>query len=166
MHYRVHIFYLLILAGFLNSCGIYSFTGVNTPAKNVFVANFTSIVSNGPPNMALDFTERLKEYYQRNSSLSLADDEAHLNLSGQITRYQVTPISATGSDQAAQNRLTIAIEVDYINSVEENKDFNQTFSFYSDFPQTQTLTEVEADKIDEIFEQIVLDIFTKTVADW
>ena len=163
---RVHILYLIILVLSLNSCGIYSFTGINTIADNVYVENFTSVVSNGPPNMAQDFTERLKEYYQRNSSLSLIDKEGDLNLSGKITRYQVTPISATGADQAAQNRLTIVVEVDYTNTVEDDKDFNQSFSFYSDFPQEQTLAEVENDKVDEIFEQIILDIFTKTVADW
>ncbi|MDX2302123.1 MAG: LptE family protein [Microscillaceae bacterium] len=163
---KIHIFLLLFLAIGINSCGIYSFTGVNTLAKSITVNNFTSVVSNGPPNMALDLTERLKEYYQRNSQLSLADKDGDLILNGKITRFQVTPISATGTDVAAQNRLSIAVEVEYVNNIEEKKDFTQTFSFYSDFPQTQTLSQVEADKVDEIFEQIVLDIFTKTIADW
>ena len=156
----------LILTLSTSSCGIYSFNpGSTGSAETIAVGNFLNR-SSGPANMGITFTERLKEYYQRNTKLKLSNKEADLVVTGNIVRYQMDPIAATATDRAAQNRLTIGVEVDFVNNTDEKKNFKQTFSFYSDFPQNQTLAQVEKDKIDEIFEQIVLDIFTKTVADW
>jgi hypothetical protein len=171
MSYREKIYNLLIisiLSLFCNSCGIYSFSGINTTAKTIFVGNFQNRAGGGPPTLNIDFTERLKEYYQRNSRLAISDAEkdGELVVLGTITQYQMTPIAATGNDIAAQNRLTIAVEVEFVNKVVEKKDFKQAFSFYADFPQNQTLTQVEAQLIENIFDQLVLDIFNKTVADW
>jgi hypothetical protein len=171
MNYQRKTYNLLIislLSFFCNSCGIYSFSGINTTATSIFVGNFQNRAGGGPPTLNIDFTERLKEYYQRNSRLTIADGEkeGELVVLGTITQYQMTPIAATGNDIAAQNRLTIAVEVEFVNKVVEKKDFKQAFSFYADFPQNQTLTQVESQLIENIFDQLVLDIFNKTVADW
>lgn len=157
-----HMALLFLLSG----CGVYSFTGVTTTAKSIFIGNFYSRIAGGPPNIGQDFTEQLKEYYQRNSSLSIADESADLSVTGFISRYEVTPVAATAQDRAAQNRLTIAVEVDFVDTTDEKNSFTQTFSFYSDFPDNVTLSQVEQEKITEIFEQLVLDIFTRTLANW
>jgi hypothetical protein len=161
-------FCLVLLMLGLTQCRFvnYSLTGVNTEAKTIYVANFQNRAGNGPPSLGQDFTERLKEYYQRNSPLAIADKEGELEISGHVKTYQVLPIAPSGDSRAAQNRLTIAVELDFVNRKDEKKNFTQSFSFYSDFPQEQTLDQVESTKIDEIFEQIILDIFNKTVADW
>ncbi len=171
MNYPKHLLllvcYLGILLG-LTQCKFvrYSLTGVNTEATTIFVANFQNRAGNGPPNLGQDFTERLKEYYQRNSPLAIADADGELIIEGHIKTYQVLPIAPSGDSQAAQNRLSISVEVDFVNTLDDEKNFKQSFSFYSDFPQEQTLDQVENAKIDEIFEQVILDIFNKTVADW
>ncbi len=155
-----------ICVGGLSACGVYSFSGVNTTAETIYVGNFLNRASGGPPSLGQNFTEQLKEYYQRNSPLSIAERDGDLTVTGNIVRYEVSPIAAGGNDQANQNRLTIAVEVDFVNLKEDDKDFTQTFSFYADFPPEQTITQVENVLIDEIYEQIILDIFNKTVADW
>ncbi len=150
------------------SCSVrYGFTGANTLAKTIFISNFQNRSTGGPPSLNIDFTEKLKEYYQRNSSLRIMDkkNEGELAVLGTILGYTMSPIAAT-ADQAAQNRLTITVEVDFINTLEQKKNFKQNFSFYSDFPPNQSLSQVEGGKINEILEQIILDIFNKTVADW
>jgi len=164
----ISIFLILISSLLSNSCGVYSLSGYNSRAKTIFIGNFLNRAGGGPPSLNIDFTERLKEYYQRNSPLNIANNEkgGELVILGTIVRYQMEPIAATGNDVAAQNRLTIGVEVDFKNTTEEKKDFKQTFSFYADFPQAQTLSQVENQLVDTIFDQIVLDIFNKTVADW
>lgn len=159
---------ILLLGGlvFLYACGVYSFSGVSTTAKTIEIANFYNRAGAGPPNIGQDFTESLKEYYQRNSQLSIVDQDAELSIKGYIKRYDVRPIAATANDVAAQNRLTIAVEVEFIDIRDNTKSFNQEFSFYSDFDQTLTLSDIEGDRVPEIFEQITLDIFNRTVADW
>ena len=44
---------------------------------------------------------------------------------------------------------------------------NKTFSFYKDFNQnTEELSSNEQDFLEEIFDQIILDIFNASVANW
>ena len=165
------LFYSLLITmiwGF-QSCSIYTFSGVNTNATTIFVNNFLNKSGGGPPSLAQDFTERLKEYYQRNSKLKIANsqEQGDIVLEGNIVRYNVQPIAATGLDQASQNRLNIGVQVDFKDATDDSKNFEaRSFSFYADFPANQTLSQVENELIELIFEQISLDIFNETVATW
>lgn len=148
-----------------------SFTGGRLdPSKyqRVIIQNFFNDSPGGPANMGIDFTERLKEYYQRNTPLSLVDESAQIELSGSITGYAVTPVAPSGGDvqQAELQRLTITVKVEYVDNVAEDKSFNNNFSFFQDFNANQTLEEVETELVDAIFDQIVFDIFNKTYANW
>ena len=49
---------------------------------------------------------------------------------------------------------------------DETKNFDQSFSFYADFPQSQTLNQDEARLLPTILDQIVQNIFNKSAADW
>lgn len=120
----------------------------------------------GPQNLALSFNEKLKEYYQRNTSLKLRPAEGDLYIDGSITGYELSPVSATASDKAALNRLTIRVEVRFLNKLDEMQNFEKEFSFYQDFPQEQSLTEAEGALIPRILDQLVLNIFNDTAAQW
>ena len=160
-----------------NACGIYSFTGatLSPDIKTISIQTFFDEVGTGPPNLSQKFTELMKEYFQRNTSLTLVDDEGDLQFEGSITIYRLSPMAPTsqgnlnvpGADVAALQRLTINVKTSYINTRDETKDFDQGFSFYADYdPETQNFNSIENDLVDEIFEQIVLDIFNATIADW
>jgi hypothetical protein len=157
----------------LSGCGVYSFTGttLSPDIQNISIANFLNDVGGGPANISQRFTERLKEYYQQNSTLKIAapDGNADLQLEGSIIGYDVTPIAPTQGQNgqlAALNRLTIRVQVRFVNTKNEEENFESPFSFYADFPQDRTLTQVENDLITVIFDQIVFDIFNKSVANW
>ncbi|MEQ8424800.1 MAG: hypothetical protein RIA63_08805, partial [Cyclobacteriaceae bacterium] len=63
---------LLFMAMLLpQSCGIYSFTGASTAAETIYVGEFFNNTDLAPANLAQTFTNSLKDYYQRNSSLSV-----------------------------------------------------------------------------------------------
>ena len=171
----VYIFILLSLISY--RCGIYSFTGATLSAdiKTISFQKFFDEAGTGPPTLSQQFTEEIKEYFQRNTSLNLVDNEGDLQLEGSIVGYRITPIApkATGNrnfpdaDVAGLQRLTITVKTTYINTKDEEKDFDKPFSFYADYdPETQTLNSIENELIDEIFKQIILDIFNATIADW
>ncbi len=64
-------------------------------------------------------------------------------------------------------RLTIRVEVEYINTTNEEENLKQNFSFFQDYdPRTSTLLDVENELVEEIFKNIIQDIFTATVANW
>ncbi len=160
--------FIIHCALFIQSCGIYSFTGttLSPDLKTITVNNFTLQTAGGPTNLALNFNERLKEYYQRYTSLKVVPNNGDLVLDGTITNYDLIAVAPTASDQAALNRLQITVQARFVNNKDETKNFEQSFSFYQDFPQNQTLTQNEARLVPKILDQLVLDIFNKTAADW
>lgn len=158
----------LCSAFMLDSCKIYSFTGttLSSDLQTITIQNFVMNTAGGPANLTLQFTEKLKEYYQRNTSLKLKPSGGDLYLEGSITGYELTPVAATASDKAALNRLTIRVEVRFVNSKSEDDSFEKEFSFYQDFPQEQTLAQVENSLVPKILDQLVLNIFNDTAAQW
>lgn len=152
----------------LSGCGVYSFTGttLDENLESINIDNFGMATAGGPENMSLQFNEKLKEYYQRNTNLRIVPSQGDLLLAGSIITYEMTPVSTTAGDKAAQNRLTIMVEVQFQNRLNPDEDFEKTFSFYQDFSQEQTLTQVEPRLVPEILDQLVLNIFNDTAAQW
>ena len=146
----------------------YTFSGttLSPDIKSVSITNFTMGAAGGPANLPLKFNESLKEYYQRNTSLKLLPSNGDMQLEGSISGYEVTPVAPTSQDQAAFNRLTITIQVRFTNNKDETKNFDQSFSFFKDFPQSQNLSQNETRLVGQIFDQIVQDIFNKSAGDW
>jgi len=165
---------ILILLSFmglvlvLGACKVYSFSSakLSDDLKTITVQNFVMNTAGGPANLTLTFTEKLKEYYQRNSNLKLKPADGDLYIEGSITGYELTPVGATASDKAAQNRLTIRVEVRFVNTKNEDESFEKEFSFYQDFSQEQTLAQVEGALVPKILDQLVLNIFNDTAAQW
>lgn len=158
----------LLISQLLCSCGIYSFRGstLSSDLKTISISNFSLAAAGGPANLSITLTEKLKEYYQRNTQLSLSQTKPDLMLEGSVIGYDLSPQAPTSQDKAGLNRLTITVQVKFSNNKDEEKNFDQNFSFYADFAQTQTLSQVESKLIPIILDQIVLDIFNKSAGDW
>ncbi len=167
-------FFLLFLQCFLGACGIYSFTGANISpdTKTISVLNFADRTTTSPPFLAQTFAEKTREYYQRNTNLSLVNRDGDLNIEATITQYALSPIAPTGTpggngvERAAQTRLTIGVKVKFTNLKNKVQNFDQSFSFFADFDQNKSFASVERDLIETISDQIILDIFNKSVANW
>jgi hypothetical protein len=161
----------------LVSCKVeYSFTGTTLDynvTQTFSIENFFNDSGGGPANMGQLFTEELKDYFQRNTQLELIRNNGDLQFFGAITRYTITPQATVSNqnpnqpDRAGQMRLTIAVEVDYTNQANEEENLKQTFSFYQDYdPRVTSLLQVETELIEVIFDNIIQDIFSTTVANW
>ena len=169
-YWRLLLVLLTLSASLLtvSSCGIYSFSGttLSPDIKSVTINNFTLQTAGGPANLPLTLTERLKEYYQRYTNLKVIPTGGDMALEGTVTGYDLIAVAPTANDQAGLNRLQITIQVRFTNTKDDTKSFEQSFSFYKDFPQNQTLSQIEAQLIPAILDQLVLDVFNKTAADW
>ena len=149
-------------------CGVYSFTGGSTgDAETIQVDNFPNTAILVEPTLSQSFTLALQDLFLRQTNLKLTDAGGDLHFEGEITQYRITPIAATADQTAAQNRLTVAVRVRFYNRLNEDDNFEQTFSFYSDYDGSLQLTGgvLEA-AYDEIFERITQDIFNAAVAKW
>jgi hypothetical protein len=156
-----------------SSCGVYSFTGSNTTAKNISVDEFYNNTDLGPANLGQTFTNRLKDYFIQNSSLSVVQSNGELQFEGTIADYRITPIAPTSTgdpnkiNSASSTRLTIVVKANYVNTRDEAMSFkDKSFSFYKDFSNDQNLADIEEQLIRQIFDQICLDIFNASIANW
>jgi hypothetical protein len=75
-------------------------------------------------------------------------------------------MSATSEQRAAQNRLTISVNVRFFNGTKEDSDFEQRFSFFFDYDANAQLASVRDEAHQVIFERIHQDIFNKSLANW
>lgn len=157
-----------LLAGLFSSCGIYSFTGASIPAeaKTISVGYFRNRAPSVQPTLSSVFTDRLKEYLSNQSNLPIVDGFADLQFSGTITGYSVTPQSIQSNDQAALNRLTITVQVKYVNRFDDKFSFTQSFSRYRDYDAKLSLSSVESGLIEEITEELVDDIYQRAFVNW
>ncbi len=168
----------LVALGFTSGCGIYSMSGISIDydkTKTISIQNMYNDATLGPVNMPQTLTNTVRDYYQQNTNLVLVDGntEGDLQIEGGIVSYRTSPISPQSSgsstigDTAAQTRLTITVKVTYVNTQDDAFNFeNKSFSFFKDFDSNQNLTTIENQLVDEIFEQITMDIFNASVANW
>ncbi|MUP44750.1 hypothetical protein E0K83_03205 [Gramella sp. BOM4] len=162
------IFCSIFLISTMQSCGVYSFTGADTGNAETFQVNFfqnnADLVE---PGIDRAFTISLQDLIQNQTSLSLVNTNGDLIFEGEIVEYYISPMSATAQNTAAQNRLTIAVNVRYYNVLEPEKDFERRFSFFYDYPATTQLVGAALETaLDEIYTRITQDIFNAALADW
>ena len=172
MRSKLALYMLIGLAG-LAGCGVYSMTGQSTAAKTIAVEDFFNNTNLAPANIGQTFTNRVKDYYQQNSSLRVVPESGELLIGGMISAYDINPVApvSTGDpnqpNYAALSRLTITVRVTYEDTVEPKNSFkDRSFSFYRDFDNNVNFTTVQEDLEKRIFDQILVDIFNATVANW
>ncbi|SHF04591.1 Lipopolysaccharide-assembly [Mariniphaga anaerophila] len=165
----VSFFTIILLAAVVNSCRVsYSFTGANiSPAVKTFsVYYFPNRARLINPTLSQSFTESLREKLQRQTPLNELAEDGDLIFEGQITGYDVRPMSIQKEDMAALNRLTISVRVKYTNNIDPDQNIEQTFSAYEDFDATSSLSAVEDGLVPEIITKLTEDIFNATLANW
>ena len=165
------IFYIaafIISSTLIISCGVYSFTGGSTGnAKTIQIDFFRNNAPLIEPSLSQKFTQNLQDLFSRQTNLSPVKTGGDLHFEGEITGYRIAPMSATAQQTAAQNRLTITINVRYFNKLTEKDNFERSFSFYYDYPaERQLIGGILDTAFDEIIERITQDIFNASVAKW
>ncbi|MFC2110506.1 LptE family protein [Bacteroidota bacterium] len=168
MKIKVALFLSLSLLLSTISCGIYSFTGGNTGnAKTIQIDYFPNNAPLIEPGLSQTFTQSLQDLFVRQTNLSLVKTKGDLFFEGEVTNYSISPMTATADQTAAENRLTIVVNVRFYNSLDEKKNFEKKFTHFFDYPANDILSGSSLDAaLEEIFERITQDIFNASVANW
>ncbi|HSO87513.1 MAG TPA: LptE family protein [Draconibacterium sp.] len=168
---RVYIYIILFaaLVVLMPSCKMsYSFTGANlSPAiKTYSVYYFPNRARLINPTLSQKFTEDLREKLRRQTSLNELQENGDIEFEGQITGYEVRPMSIQKDDLAAKNRLTITVKLKYTNSKSPEENFDRNFSAYEDFDSNLSISDVEDELTSLIIVKLAEDIFNATIANW
>jgi hypothetical protein len=75
-------------------------------------------------------------------------------------------MTATSDLTASQNRLSVSVNVRFLNLKNEDDNFERKFSFYFDYPAETQLLNIKSEAHDLIFERITQDIFNASLAKW
>lgn len=152
-----------------NSCKVkYSLNGATIPieAKTVSVAFFANNTTLGTPSISQKFTEKLRDVVSTQTNLSLMKQNGDLQFDGAIIDYNVAPVSIQSNDFAANNRLTITVNVKYTNKFDASKNFEQNFSRFADFKASTSISSQEDVLLTEINRQLTEDIFNRAFNNW
>ncbi|TDW46519.1 lipopolysaccharide assembly protein [Flavobacterium sp. 270] len=170
---KIYLLFAFMSLFMLSGCKFYNFTGTGAIDAKTFQVNFfqnnADLIE---PGIDRTFTIGLQDLIQNQTNLSLVSNGGELVYEGEIVDYRISPMTATAVDAtgnvgAAQNRLTIRVNVRFTNKKKETDDFEKPFEFYYDFPGRDLPTgSVLNEAIRVIFERITQDIFNASLAKW
>lgn len=151
-----------------SSCGIYTFSGtsIQPDVKTVTINLFEYKALRVNPSLSNDLTEGLRDKFRKMTRLTQVDYDGDLEITGEITGYDVRSQAVTAQEVAAQNRLTVSVKIAYMNRLYPEDDFDKSFSAYADYDSALSLDAVEATLCEEIIEKLCEDILNATVANW
>ncbi len=118
------------------------------------------------PNLAPQLNEKLKQKIIGNTRLrQVNDDNAHYDISGYVSDYSVTTTGISGNTSST-NRLSVSFHLVFKNTLDDKKSLETDVSSTFDFGSNQNLSQVEAERNDEIIKNIVDAIFNKIFSNW
>ncbi len=150
-------------------CGAYSFTGISIDSntKTFQVNYFQNTAALIEPGIERDFTLALQDLILNQTNLDLVKSNGDIIYEGEIVEYRIAPTTATANNTAAQNRLTITVNVRFINTNDEEADFEKRFSFFYDYSgSAQLIGSQKTTAITEIYERLTQDIINASLANW
>ena len=165
---KAHRLFLILILAY--SCSVkYSLTGASiSPETKTFQVNYFQ--NNAPliePGIERDFTNKLIDLLINQTSLELVKSNGDLTYEGEIIEFRISPTTATANNTAAQNRLTVGVNIRFYDKNDSEADFEKRFSFYYDYPGNVQLIGGQRDTaLDEIFERITQDVFNASLAKW
>lgn len=159
---------LAAVVALVGSCGIYSFSGtsIQSDVKTVTINYFEYKALRVNPSLSNDLTEGLKDKFRKMTRLTQVDEDGDLEITGEVSGYDVRAQAVTAQEVAAQNRLTVSVKISFMNRKYPEEDFEKSFSAYADYDSNNSLDAVEATLCEEIVEKLCEDILNATVANW
>jgi len=168
---KIIITTLVIFMIIIQGCGVkikYSLSGasISPEVKTVSVLYFQNRASLVQPTLSQDITDALIDKCKSQTKLKIVSSAGDVSFEGSITDYKSQPFTATIADKEATNRFTISVKVKFVNNIDPDLSYEQTFTRFEDYSSTQDLNAVEASLSKTIVEALVEDIFNKAFVNW
>ena len=154
----------------LSSCLVsYKFNGSSidyTKIKTITIADFPNRAMLVYPPLATNFNESLKDQYSQKTRLTFVPRNGDLQIEGEITGYDLIQMAVSATGQSADTKLQITVNVRFTNDVTPSESFEERFTAFQVFPNTQTINQVQEELNKLIIDELISLIFNRTVANW
>lgn len=162
--------YLLMNASLVAACRAYSFSGTNLPVevRTFSIDSCEAKVAKGPPDIAERFLKNFADSVTQRTGLNQRLQEGDVQYNITIVKFEVSPAATkAGGDTGSIQRLTIDVEVDYVNNLDEKSALKKKkFSQFADTSEGADIDAEESRLMEEVFEKLASDIMNETVTSW
>lgn len=157
------VFFILILIS-----GCYSFKGIAIPAdvNTYYIENFKNNAPQAPGDINQRFSEALRLKIRNESRLTYNESAPDIEFSGSVSGFRLTPEAPQAGNTVALNKVEIIVSVDFKNNKDEVKSWKKQFSFFRTFASDQDFVSIQDGLINEIFKQLLENIFNDAFTGW
>ena len=160
----------IVLIFIMSGCVIsYKFNGASidySKTKTISIADFPNVAALVHPPLSNDLTDGIRDLFQRQTRLEQVRRGGNLEIEGEITGYQLTPMAVSADSYAAETKLTITVRVRFTNNVNPEESFEKTYTAYQTFDASQMLSDVQDELCSVMVQEIAELIYNDTVAKW
>ena len=107
------IWFCLLIGVMVTACSIsYKFNGASidyTKVKTISIKDFPNQAPLVYPPLSQEFTEALKDIYIRQTRLQMVNNNGDLELEGEITGYELTPMAVKEDAWSSQTKLCVYV---------------------------------------------------------
>lgn len=170
-HTSVLSFILALVLGLTTAgCSYYSFTGATIPSRLNTIAVPLAQDNSVSPVSTLDedLTQFLISRFVDQTRLSLETTESNADavLTATIQRYTNQPTAVSGDERATLNRVTIQVDVTYVDQVEDQELLQRQFSSFEEYDPVEDGLDGEQAAARAALENIAEDIFSAATSNW
>ena len=162
--------WVLLIFLLMPSCLIsYKFNGSSidySKTKSISIADFPNNATLVYPPLSNSLSEGIRDIYSRQTRLQILRRGGDLELEGEITNYQLTPMAIAADSYSAETKLTLTIKVRFTNNVAPEESFEKTYSAFQTFDSSRMLNDVQEELCNTMIQEIAENIYNDTVAKW
>ncbi len=166
---RILMLTMFAILALNNGCTVsYSLSGASiSPTVKTFSSQyFQNRAALVQPGLGQYITDELIDKCKTQTSLKYVNGIGDVSFEGEITDYNTRPLTVSADANAATNRFTITVKVKFVNSIDPDLSYEQTFARYEDYDSSLDLSQVERELSEKIVAMIVEDIFNKAFVNW
>ena len=159
---------IIVISLIFTSCIRFTFSGASIPeqASSFSVQYFQNNASLVMPTLSQKLTDKLRERMESQTPLTSIPKNGDLSFEGEITSYTFQPTAISSAETATLNKLTVTVNVRFVNKLDESKNFETKFSRFQQFDSQLNVSQVEESLVETICDELVDDIFNKALVNW
>lgn len=164
------ISFILLLFLIASSCNIsYSFRTASIDYELTKTLSIGHFINQAPlvyPPLEQRFNESMVDMFTRNTRLQLVQQNADMEIEGEIVGYQLTPLAVQEDAFASETRLTMSVRMRFRNNKTNDPPIEETISANRNFSSNTVFDSVQDELIRQLIDEIVDQIFNSTMANW
>ena len=164
------LYLMLCMFWVLSGCSVsYKMNGASidySRTKTIGIAEFPNMAALVHPPLSAALSDGIRDLFQRQTRLQQTRKSGDLEIEGEITGYDLTPMAISADSYASETKLTLTVRVRFTNNVSPDESFEKTYTAYQTFDSSQLLNDVQDQLCTEMIKEISEQIFNDTVAKW